>query len=482
MAQDEDKDPQEILDDLRRTYAQNPQDLDAGTKLAQQYSDLGWFNEAIEVYRDLAKRNPNNFSILLALGNTSFKRQDLEEAQSTFKKLTVLSPGRIEGWNNLGIVQLASNNNAAAIQSFKKVLELEPDNPGALLNLGNCYDKEGQAEEAMALFAKATTVKPDFSDAWFNLGNSYLQSQNNEKAIEAYKRAIRLQREFPSALKNIGVAYENINDLTNALDCYSKAVQLAKADAGLYVNLGNVATKQKDYDQAKLWYTKAVTLSPREMPGWMGLRHLALLKGDIESYCKSTRAVLTRLSSAAVAESIMILRELDHTKEALDLLGRAEKLDMKGDELDAERMLIHRFKPIGKSLFKRLRSSADVSDHVLSCLAQYSYDNKQIDEAIAFAKRCRQESISMDIIRWEGLILTNNIDDAETAIQRYCNDHDDCPQAWFLLAKIKLEKGATDAARTFLAKALDAGYSDTERIGRDPKLQELFLSLRMEPL
>jgi tetratricopeptide (TPR) repeat protein len=478
------KDADATLVRLRAAYAEKPGDVEAGSTLAQRYTDLGWYNEAIEVYRKLIKENGNNFSLLLDYGNTCFKKQDLEEALAAFRKLTVIGPARIEGWNNLGIVQLASQDNEAAKQSFKKVLELEPDNAGALLNLGNCYDRTGRPDEASALFFKAATVKPDYADAWFNLGNASLGAGDAKKAVEAYKRALRLQREFPSALKNLGVAYEQSGEFDEAFDCYTKALQLNKADAGLYINLGNVAAKKKDYDRAKQCYSTAVTLSPREMSGWMGLRHLALVKGDVDGYVKSTLAVLSRLDGAAISESAMVLRELGHYSEADDIIGRAEGLGISGDDFDAERMLCFKRKgaAAAAALYKRLKTERKTSDHVLACLALYAYQSGRLDDAVGFVNRCgkRDDDASLTSILWENLVAENRIDEAENAIQEYLRRHVDCPFAWFLLAKIRAGQKQPGESRQYLARALESGFSDMEKINTDPALQEILVSMKAD--
>ena len=94
------------------------------TKLAQLYVDKGWLNEAKEIYDAVVKKDENNYSLLLEFGNLCFTMQNHDEALRIFKKLSVIKPARVEGWNNLGIVQQSLHEDEAALESFKKVLEL----------------------------------------------------------------------------------------------------------------------------------------------------------------------------------------------------------------------------------------------------------------------------------------------------------------------------------------------------------------------
>ena len=79
--------------------------------------------------RAIIKQNENNYSLLLEFGNLCFRTEEFDEALRTFKKLSVLKPQRVEGWNNLGIVQVAYHEDESALESFKKVLELSPTTP-----------------------------------------------------------------------------------------------------------------------------------------------------------------------------------------------------------------------------------------------------------------------------------------------------------------------------------------------------------------
>jgi tetratricopeptide (TPR) repeat protein len=470
------------LDSLRIKFAAHPEDRESAVRLAMQYADKGWLNEAIEVYRKIVDDNETDYAILLEYGNVCFRKQEIDDAARIFRKLTVLKPDRVEGWNNLGIILHVRNEDDSAMESFEKVLELEPDNSGALLNLGNCHSRKGNIAKSIELFKKAVALKPDFADGWFNLGNSFCSGKDYSHALEAYKKAVKYQREFPSALKNMGFVCEQTGDFDSALQYYNEALSYSRGDASLYVNIANVYVMKKKYDEARNNYLLSVKLSPKELSGWMGLRHIALLRGDIESYTKATLAVLSRLEQKAVAESLMILRELRHFRETDEIICRVDDLDLKGDDIDAERLLAYQRTDSypGKiiALHKKLKSLPAPSEHIISCLACYAFDIKEYAAAISYLESVNSIGIHANILLWRSYIALKEWGRAEHLIREYLDKHEDCFDAWYFLAKVKVSNNDGRTAGKYLVKAMENGFSEMELIENDPDMKSIWESLQ----
>jgi Flp pilus assembly protein TadD len=466
------------LEMYRAAYEANREDRDAGTNLAQHYADLGWYNEAVGIYRDLVDRFPEDYALLLDYGNLLHHRQNSGEALAVFGKLTLLKPERLEGWNNLGIVQLTSGKYDEARTSFEKVLELEPGNCGALLNMGNYFDRMGGSDKAIEMFERATQVRSDFADAWFNLGNAYVKAQRFADAVDAYQHSLRVQREFPSALKNLGYAYEQLGDFEQATEQYGQALELNKADAGLYINLANVYLKQEKFDTAKSYYLRAVKLAPKDPAGWLGLRRLSLMKGDIALYVHATLALLHRLEPDAIAESLRTLREIGKLDSVDQIIKAADRLDKCSDELDAERLLAYQRTghnaARARTLQQRLGGDRPASDTVRYCLAAFMEKNGETAAALAQLASVKDPRQCHLVLRWRLMIADAQAGVAETEIRTYLAGHEDCFEGWLLLARIMAGQSREQPAREYLLKALETGFIDTGRLDFEPLLRRIY--------
>ncbi len=474
------KDIQE-LEKLKEDYKKAPYNIDIASKLAQYYNDRGMFEEGVKIYKNLSTIYPDDYSILLAYGNICYSNSDIQESLNIFKKLITLKPKRVEGWNNLGIIQLALEDYESAKKAFSIVLEMEPENHGALLNMGNYYDYVGNSDKAIEMFKHAVAFRPGFVDGWFNLGNVYLKVEELEKAIDAFLKALKYNRKFYSAYKNIGFAYEEMGEYKRAEEYYLKAMELNKEDPALYVNIATVYTKQLEYDKAKDFYLRSVKIAPKEPAGWLGLRALSLEKGDITVYVKSTLAVLHRLESIDIAESMRKLRQLGLYDDIGTILKSAEEYDKTGDELDAERMLayIYSKKEMTKAslLYKKVQGVLSPSDHVLYCLAEYCIYETNYDAAIRYLQSIKFNDMYSMKLLWTAHIEKKEIDSAEYLIEEYLLNNQDCFEAWYQLAKIKAMKKQKKEAREYLLRAMETGFTDFDLLDRENELKRIYKTI-----
>ena len=470
------------LDVLREEYKLDKYNLELAPRLAQVYADKGWLNEAIKIYKSLVDKYPNDFNVILAYGNACFTKNDLKESLHIFRKLTVIRPDRIEGWNNLGITQLSLQEYKSAKDSFNKVLEIEPDNYGALLNMGNYYDYFEKYEKAITLFKRVTEIRPDFTDAWYNLGNAYMKIQRYEEAIAVYNKSLKYRPQFYSAFKNIGFAYEQIKDYKRAEEYYKRALEINRADAALYVNFGSVYTNLKLFEKAKDFYLRAVKLSPKKADGWLGLRELSLKKGDISSYVKATLAIINHLGSTQIGQTIKILRKLNQTQSINSIVQSADKLGKRGDEVDAERMLLYyknkKERVNAHLLYKKLNTMLNPSDHVLHCLAIYCTNLSQFDKAIVYLQKIKDRDISDNLLLWSVMIENKELSGAEKKLVNYLDKHEDCFEGWYLLSKIMAKEGKYEKSEEYLLRSLETGYTDLGRLETDEDLMKIYNKIR----
>ena len=468
----------EQLDELKKAFEADPQNIHNTVRLAQYYCDIGWFNESLKMFEQLLSEHSEEYSVSLEYGNLCFKRQDYTKALELFATVTRLRPQRIEGWNNLGIAQMKCEAYEDAHASFQKVIELEPGNIGALLNLGNYHSHQGDHEKAIECFLQVVKKHPDLGDGWFNLGNEHLALDQLNDAVSTFEKAIRFMPESASAHKNLGFVFERQNKFEKAQKEYSTAIQYAKADAALYINLGNVSMQLKQYDEAKEQYLRAVKLSPRELAGWMGLRHLALLKGDIDAFVKSTAAVLYRLEPDTIADSIAVLRGLQQFEKAATLVSMADQLGKRSDLFDAERMLAYaRIDCDDKkalAIFEALHSISQPAHSIRICCAEYSLLQKDFEGALEILAGLLPGTIREHQLLWSAQIGSGQYAQAQAAIKVYLADDPESPEAWFDSARVSALTDNSVDASGHLRTALELGFSDIDSISKESALSRVY--------
>jgi tetratricopeptide (TPR) repeat protein len=103
-----------------------PGDYRTREKLVDELLRLGKFTEAIEQCRELLRRMPYHAPAYLTIGYALTQLGSLDESISAYRRAIRLQPAfAVDGYNQIGIVELHQGRLAAAAASFQKAIDLD---------------------------------------------------------------------------------------------------------------------------------------------------------------------------------------------------------------------------------------------------------------------------------------------------------------------------------------------------------------------
>ncbi len=141
---------------------QNPTDFDAQMKAAELYYQIQRFEGAIEFLNKASELQPENYDVLVNLGNANFDAGKYEEAEKIYTKALVKKPDDADVRTDMGLTFIFRDkpDHDRAIKEFKQVLEQNPNHIQGLQNLTVAYTKKTDIENANATLAKLEQADP----------------------------------------------------------------------------------------------------------------------------------------------------------------------------------------------------------------------------------------------------------------------------------------------------------------------------------
>lgn len=180
----------------------------ATKKVSDSTTAIEWYNKAITVLEKGRVKYPADAEILLQLGNAYYSSNKLDIALESFKTLSEKNPDNNQLKYAYGVVLLKSKKYDEATQVLTKVTEVDANNLDANYNLAATYILWGNDLREVAVkkesgdksyldkfkatipyLLKYLEIKPDESKVWISLGQVYANLGMKDKAEEAFKKA-----------------------------------------------------------------------------------------------------------------------------------------------------------------------------------------------------------------------------------------------------------------------------------------------------
>lgn len=177
--------------------------------LAQNYSDKGNNEKALEVISKGRSEFPNSYSLLIDEANIYYKAGDNAKFKERLEEAIRLNPTEPTLYYNVGVMNMDQKNIEEAIKNFEKAIELKPD-------YGDAYNNIGAAiiEKAAPIIEQMNKSLSDFKKY------DQLQAQQFDiyrKALPYYEKAHELNPENINIIQTLMGLYENL-EMTDKLE------------------------------------------------------------------------------------------------------------------------------------------------------------------------------------------------------------------------------------------------------------------------
>jgi len=204
--------------------------------ISESYYQLGHYDRARSILRDLNQRFPSNYQANYLYGKLLLEIQEPAEALPYLVQVVDQDPDTAQAYLMYAdaLLQLGDSSQRAS-DALSKSLEIEPDNEVARVLLAEAQAAEGNYRKSALSFQRAREGGLMIDPVWaprisVGLGNAAIKLGETETAIAALKDG---QERFPSDLrliKKLAEAYQAADLIDNAVETARQVAEIAPQD------------------------------------------------------------------------------------------------------------------------------------------------------------------------------------------------------------------------------------------------------------
>ena len=139
-----------------------PNSFEAQIQAAELYYQIGRYDGAIEYLKRANQLKPDNYEVLVNLGNATFDSNLFEEAEKWYTSALAKKSDDVNVRTDLGLTFMFREppDYDRAIQEFQRSLQIDSNHQQTLQNLTVAYTKKGDVEKAKSALAQLEKLDP----------------------------------------------------------------------------------------------------------------------------------------------------------------------------------------------------------------------------------------------------------------------------------------------------------------------------------
>lgn len=224
-----------ILQKMGELYQKKNDNLQAAqffTRVAESYTNDGFFLKAVALYKQVLKLDPSLMDVNIKLAELHQQLQLMGEAMVYYQLVA-------NHWDKQG-------DTRRSLDVLRKMVDLDPDNVPSRLKLADLYIREGLNAEAAAEFTKAaenhkrngrtddylrvaerlSALQPDNLQLAKELAEAYLQKNDQKRALAKLQVCFKADNRDIETLRLLAIAFQGLGQMSKTISVYK---ELARA-------------------------------------------------------------------------------------------------------------------------------------------------------------------------------------------------------------------------------------------------------------
>jgi len=251
-------------------------------KRAMHCHQLGRFDEARLLYKDVIREQPQHFDALHLLGVLHIDQREYASGAQLIQTALAVNPNFAKAHFNLGLAYLQLRQYQSAATSFARAVALKPDYAEALNSCGNALVGLNRVQDAVTSYDRAIALRAAYPQALCNRGVALGNLGKYEEALNSFDRALTLNRDYPEARCQRANALANLNRRDEALAAYNEIVTDLPHYPDALAGRGGVLARFGQFDHALADYVRALEVNPQHLDALhnRGLTQMELRRYD----------------------------------------------------------------------------------------------------------------------------------------------------------------------------------------------------------
>lgn len=258
---------------FKRAVRNNQQFVGARMNLAYLYSLKGMPEQTILELKAVLRLEPNNEDAGYKLARLLLSQNRVDECIGFIEGTTEAAPLSSRLLVLLGDAYMKKKELSPAEKAYFSALDRDKRDADALIGLAQIYQVRGDTNATSLYLSKAREVAATSPESLHRLALVALNAELNDEARSAIEAAVRLRPEEASYTFVLGVAWLKKPDLVEAERAFRRFLERQPGSAQGHLFLGYALLKQKKHREAREWLEKSLRNDPNrpETPYYLGL-------------------------------------------------------------------------------------------------------------------------------------------------------------------------------------------------------------------